>query len=238
MRRIMVCGLAVALGAALWILPASASVRSATSNGEANKSAATILADARAATAASTSLHIQGTIIKKAQRMSLNISSGNGSGGGIISTGPATINVIVVAPDVYLNADAASWNTLAKSTSAGQLLAGKWIQTTTTDENFGSFSKLLDPETLVQQITSTGKITKGPVTTFRGQPAIPLRDGAHNGTLYVAATGQPYILGLVGSGSSKGSTVIFSQYGTASIPSAPANPVSLTSLQQGAAIGQ
>ena len=55
-----------------------------------------------------------------------------------------TINVVVVPPNVYLKADQASWTKLAKSAVAGQLFAGKWLQTTTADPNFGSFAMLLD----------------------------------------------------------------------------------------------
>ena len=230
MRRVMLSGLVAVVGVALWVVPAGATPRSS-SNGEATKTPTTILADAKAATGASTAVAISGTVVNGGKRTSLNIVSAHGAGGGTITTGGATINVVVSPPNVYLKADKASWAKLTGSAAAGQLFAGKWLQTTTADQNFGSLAGLLDTTTLTQSITAAGTVTKGAVTTFRGRKAVPLK-GGNNGTLYVAATGSPYILGLVGTGPKKGSQVLFTQYGTAKVPSAPSNSVSLSQLQQ------
>ena len=156
--------------------------------------------------------------------------SAQGEGGGTISSGGATFTIVVDPPNVYLRADQASWTKLAGSAVAGQLFAGKWLQTTTADPNFGSFATLLDAAKLTQQITATGTITKGAVTTFHGKQAVPLKN--KNGTLYVAATGSPYILGIVGSGTKNGGQLLFTQYGSAKVPSAPSNSISLAQLQQ------
>jgi len=238
MRRVMASGVVAMLGVALWVLPAGASAPS-TSNGEAAKSATTILADAKAATSASSAVRVSGTVVKGGQRTTLNIVSARGGGGGTITTAGATLTIVVVPPNVYMKADKSSWTKLAKSAAAGQLFAGKWLQTTTADANFGSFAQLLDTGTLTQQITSSGKITKGPVTTFRGKQAVPLNDSSGNGgTLYVAATGTPYILGLAGTGAHKSSQIVFTQYGTAPVPNAPTTAISLAQLEQSAGSSQ
>jgi len=175
---------------------------------------------------------ISGTVTNGGKPTSLNIVSAQGAGGGTITSGGATINIVVVPPNVYLKADKASWTKLANSAVAGQLFAGKWLQTTTADKDFGSFAQLLDAATLTQQITANGTVTKGAVTTFHGKKAVPLRDASANGTLYIAASGSPYILGLVGSGAKRGSQLLFTQYGSAKVPSAPSNAISLAQLQQ------
>ena len=229
MRRVIMSGLAAAVGVALWVAPASATPRSS-GNREATKSPTAILADAKAATGATTAVKISGTVTTGGKPTSLNIVSAQGAGGGTISTGGATFNIVVVPPNVYLKADKASWTKLAGSAAAGQLFAGKWLQTTTADPNFGSFATLLDAAKVTQQITATGTITKGAVTTFHGKQAVPLKN--NKGTLYVAATGSPYILGIVGSGAKNGGQLLFTQYRSAKIPTAPSNAISLAQLQQ------
>jgi hypothetical protein len=229
MRRVLVSGLVAVLGVALWAVAAGATFTSA-SNGEATKSPTTILADAKAATGATTTVKISGTVTSGGKQTSLNIVSAQGSGGGTITTGGATISIVVVPPNVYLKADNASWTKLAGSAAAGQLLADKWLQTTTADQNFGSFAKLLDAGTLTQQITATGTVSKGGVTTFHGKQAVPLK--SKKGTLYVAAAGTPYILGIVGNTAKDGGQVLFTQYGSATVPSAPSDAVSLAQLEQ------
>jgi hypothetical protein len=229
MRRVMVSGLVAVVGVALWVVPAGATGKSS-SNGEATKSPTTILADAKAATGATTAVRISGTVTSGGKPTSLNIVSAQGAGGGTITSGGATINIVVAPPNVYLEADKKSWTKLAKSAVAGQLFAGKWLQTTTADPNFGSFAQLLDAGTLTQQITATGTVTKGGVTTFHGKQAVPLK--GKKGTLYVAATGSPHILGIVGSGAKDGGQLLFTQYGSAKVPSAPSNAISLSQLQQ------
>jgi hypothetical protein len=229
MRRVLVSGAVAVVGVALWVLPASATSRSA-SNGEATKSPTTILADAKAATGATTTVRISGTVTSSGKQTSLNIVSAQGSGGGTITTGGATFNIVVVPPNVYLKAEKASWTKLAGSAATGQLLANKWLQTTTADQDFGSFAKLLDAGKLTQQITATGTVTKGGVSTFHGKQAVPLK--SKKGTLYVAATGTPYILGIVGNGAKDGGQLLFTQYGSATVPSAPTDAISLSQLEQ------
>jgi hypothetical protein len=208
--------------------PAGAATGRAAGNGEAAKDAATIFADATSATAATPSLAMKGTVSNGTNRVTLNVVSAHGSGGGKMFVNGAAFEIVVVPPNLYLRADAATWTKLAGTEAAGQLLAGKWLQTTTADEKFGSFTKLLDTSTMTQ---STTTVTKGPVTTFKKHPAIPLHQADGNGTLYVAATGTPYILGIDGSGDSQGQ-IVFSQFGTAKAPAAPRSSISIDQLQQ------
>jgi hypothetical protein len=234
MRRVVALGVAAVSAAVLWAVPAGARTASA-GNGEAAKDAAAILADAKVATGGAQTLRISGTVKEDGKTMSLDLVSGHGSGGGTIRRDGSTIRIVVHPPNVYLKADAASWTKLAGTPAAGQLLAGKWLQTTTDDSDFGSFAKLLDASALADGITSTGAVTKGKTTTYRGKKAIPLVDGDENGTLYVAATGAPYILGVVGSGSKQGSEIRFTQYDTAKIPAEPSNSISVSAQKSSGA---
>ncbi len=231
MRRTLMSGSAAVVGVALWVGPAGATVTSARSS-EASKDPTTILADAKAATAASETVRISGSVVEGGKRTSMNLVSSQGRGGGTVTTRGATIQIVVVPPNVYLKADKASWTKLAGTAAAGQLLAGKWLQTTTADPDFASFAALLDASTLTQSLTATGTVAKGAVTNFHGKKAVPLKDGTKNGTLYVAASGTPYILGIVGTGAKKNNQVLFTEYGSAKVPSAPTNAINLSQLEQ------
>jgi hypothetical protein len=155
----------------------------------------------------------------------------SGIGGGTLTRDGATINVVVFPPNVYLKADAASWTKVAGTAAAGQLLAGKWLQTTTADEKFGSFAKLLDVAQLTNSIGSDGKATKGASATFHGKKALTLI-GSHHGKLYVASAGKPYILGIVGTGSNAGNEIVFSEYNSATVPDEPTDAINIAQLQQ------
>jgi hypothetical protein len=232
MRRVLVTGVIAVVGVALAVAPAGAMGKSS-SGGEAAKSPRAILADAKAATSRPSSVAISGTVTTGGQQISLNIVSAHGAGGGTISLGDEKFNIVVARPNLYLKADAATWNKAGGTSGVGQLLADKWIRTTTSNQDFENLAVLVDVSELTHQISSTGTITKGAVTTFRGKRAIPLRNtsssGDGGGTLYVAATGSPYILAIVGP-SGKGQ-LLFGQYGSAKVPKAPKQSVDLSQLQ-------
>ena len=107
--------------------------------------------------------------------------------------------------------------------AAATLLAGKWIQGTTADENLAGLASLADISKMSESLLKPdGTVTKGPVTVYQGKKAIPLHDdGANPSTLYIAATGPPYPLGVVKDDTAAGA-VRFSKYGKVHPPTPPA----------------
>lgn len=201
------------------------------SNGEASKPATQVLADAKQATANAASVHVAGGISQGGDRVQLNLDVGHGNGGGMVSQSGQSFQIVLKGSAVYLKAPAATLSKLA-GPSAAQLLAGKWLQTTTANPDFTDLVSLLDVSKLVSALSSHGTLVRGSATTFHGASAVPLTDnGGNKGTLFVAATGKPYILGVTGGGAKKG-TIIFDQYGSAQAPPAPANAINLDKLQQ------
>lgn len=214
-------------------LAACGSSAGSASNGEAAKPAAQVLRDARAATESLSSVAIGGTIVSKGSSLSLHLVDGHHQGGGTVSDAGESFDLVLHAPDLYVRADTATFDKIANS-AAAKLLANKWLQTTSTNASFGDYSKLLDLPSLLTELQASGKLVKGKVTTFHGVSAIPVIDqGGNHGTLYVAATGKPYILGIVGGGSNSGE-VRFTEDGTATVPARPAGAVDLQKLEQGA----
>jgi hypothetical protein len=230
MRRLVVSALVAVVSVAFWA--AAAGARDSTSNGEAAKSATRILADAKAATNGTSTVTISGTIITGGHRLSLDIVSGHGAGGGTIGKDDVTFHIVVTPPNIYLMSKAATWTKITGSRAAGQLFAGKWIQTTTANEDFADFSRLVDISALTGTMTASGAVSKGAITTFRGKPAVPLEDNGSKdpGTMFVAAVGRPYILGIVSADGK--SHLLFSQYGSAKPPTTPKHSISLAELHQ------
>ena len=190
MRRAMV-GVAVAVLAVACCSVAAGGSVSRSSNGEAAKDPEAIVTDAVQALKRSTVVSISGTFIKDGKRTSIDIISAHGSGGGTITTQGATFEIIVTPPKVYIMADARTWSKISGNASAGALLAGKWLQTTTADKDFASFVRLLDVSQWAKTLSKPGEVTKGKVTTFKGQKAVPLYDNSSDrGVLYVADRGR------------------------------------------------
>ena len=101
----------------------------------------------------------------------------------------------------------------------------------TTNDEFEGMAKLFDISTFTQDAGDLSTVTKGSATTFRDQRVTPLHNDAEQSTVYVAATGPPYLLGMTSTGSSFGS-IWFSQYGSARVSVPPAHSIDLSALQQ------
>jgi hypothetical protein len=230
-------GLIAALAAATLVLTAAGGSPggvTSSSNGEIKKSAARIFSDARKATEAAPTMQAVGSIRESGGVTSFNLILGQHSGGGTLSAGGATFQIVVDVPRLYLKAGVATWTKLTNGTLA-QLLANRWIQTTSSDQDFGPLAQVVEVRSLIGQFTFKGAVTKGAVTTYRGHAAIPIvnyQDNKKQGTIYVAATGLPYLLGGVAQGSETGS-LNFSDFGTAKVPAAPKDALNLQSLEGG-----
>jgi hypothetical protein len=201
------------------------------SNGEAAKSAAAILADARHATEKARTAEVVGAIQHYGMKLSLDVTLGHGQGGGTVGEGGVSFDIVLHQPKVYLKAPAATWTKLANSAIAS-MLANRWLQTTAANKDFVDIANVVDLVKLTNAVTTpSGKLVKKGVTTFRGQPAIALTDsGPNGGTLYVADRGTPYVLGAVGGKKAPGH-LNFTEYNSARIPSAPKGALNLNALE-------
>ena len=185
-----------------------------------------------------TSFHAAGSEDTGGQQIAVDLDLGKGRGGGSITAQGVTLQVVEASPTVYLKGDAATWTKLAGSAQAGTLLGGRWVKTTTANQAFASLTQLTDLSSFLSSL-SLGSLRKGAVTTFAGHQALPLTDtGGANGTVYVATSGQPYLLGADGTGSkSAKGTLTFDHFDTATIPAPPQGAVDLDQLEQGSSAG-
>src|SRR6202042_1384840 len=137
------------------------------------------------------SAHVSGQVTSSGRQTTLNVVAGQGEGGGNVGTSGANLELVLAQSNVYIKADQASWQTLTPNSALAELLANKWLQTTIANSDFADIANLLDLSKLTASLKPTGTLTKGSITTFHGQSAIPLTDSGNGGTLYVASDGTP-----------------------------------------------
>ncbi|MGI8753468.1 MAG: hypothetical protein ACR2MN_14365 [Acidimicrobiales bacterium] len=196
-------------------------------NGEAGKAAGRIVTDAQKATMSASSVHVSGSGTTTTTPLKLDLIAGPGRGGGTITSGTSVLNLILDKQSIYIKADAATIQSLSGNAATASRDANKWLQTSSTSSGFTGLSQLLDITRLPQSFTFGGVPAKQSATTFAGMAVIPVFDPKSGGTLYVATTGKPYIIGIKGAKSNGGATLTFDHYGTAKVPSAPPNPITL-----------
>jgi hypothetical protein len=221
-----------ALAVATLAVSASGVAHAATA-GEAAKPAHEVLVDAQTAFQQAKSVSFQGTIVNdKGDRTTVNLVAGHGAGGGSLFLNGSKFDIVFVGSDVYFKGTADGWTALTGQNVAGTLFGDRWIKSTTANADFAGMAKLADMDQIgASMFSPSGTLTKGAVTQFKNQAAIPLADdGAEPGTLYVAAKGKPYPLGLARTTGQPGQ-LTFSKFNTAKIPHPPTSSVDFDKLQ-------
>jgi len=201
------------------------------SNGEASKSAATILADARQAALAADSVRISGTIHDVGQTIGLDLSIAKGDGGGTMTIRGSKVDVIRTGNTAYIRAGADFYKQVGAGAAVGRLLAGKWLKVPSSNPDFSPLVELTDLRAFVTQaLKPEGTVTKGAETTVDGQKTIELKS-SQGGSLFIATTGKPYPVEFVGHGTSSGK-VTLADWDAAKAPSAPKNAIDISALGQ------
>ena len=163
------------------------------SSGEAAKTPTEILTDAAAALGTSSGVLLTGTVEEDSGRVTMRLVSGQGAGGGLMYINGKRVDLVLAPPNVYMKGSGDFWTSITGNQAAATLLADKWIQGSTADESMAGLASLADITKMSASLLKPeGTVTKGPVTDYQGQKAIPLHDdGGTPSTLYVAAKGKP-----------------------------------------------
>lgn len=226
--------LALALVAAGCGGSGSSSTTTASDNGMASKPAPQVLAATVKAAESASSLHMQGNVSSGKQPVGIDLSIAKDQG----ATGSMTINgkkvdLIIVGGSGYMKGDAAFWQQFGGTAGAmiAQLLQGKWLKFPVNNSQFHPIIAFSSAKAIFGQLKSGAgsQLTNDGATTYKGQSAVALNGGAKNGTLYVAATGTPYPVALVKTGSD-GGTITFSAWNEPVTLTAPTNVLDFSKL--------
>lgn len=205
------------------------SSQSSGSNDEASKPAAQILADAKQATLGAKTVQISGSYDGSGSDLSINVVAGQGQGSGTVTVHSDTFHVVLHGKNVYLDASSATWNNITGDSEIGSVVGNKWLEVS--KSGIGSdYAKLVTIPWWVSDVSVDGSLTNAGTTTYEGQSAIDLR--ADDGdTIYVAAQGPAYILGIVHDGGE--GSLNFSKYNTVRVAHAPRNAENLNNVGGG-----
>jgi hypothetical protein len=175
---------------------------------------------------------VVGTLTSGGQPITLNLTIATGRGGqGQMSENGLSFQLVDLHQTVYIKGSPAFWRHFGGN-AAAQLFNGKWLKAPATG-NFESFAELTNLPTLFDKILSShGKLSKGATTTINGQKVVAINDTGEGGTLYVAATGQPYPVQITKTGSD-GGKMVFDHYNEPVTLTAPKNAIDISQLQNG-----
>jgi hypothetical protein len=220
---------------ALATILAAGVVAGAPPNGEASKSPAAIVADAKAAANSAAAVRISGSIVTGSGAITLDlvVVAPDRARGRMTEQGDS-FDVVRVGKTAYIRGSRAFYTKVA-GRQAATLLQGKWLSAPATTGEFASIGELTDIRAFFTGVLdSHGRLTKGAQTTVNGQKVIGLVDhSGSGGTLYVATTGKPYPMEIASPHGGKTGAVHFTAWGTTVAIAAPKNAIDLAKLKSG-----
>jgi hypothetical protein len=224
---------APALALALLAAPLAGCGSSTSGNGVAAKSPTEILAAAKGAADAASSVHVSGSIVNAGRPITLDIEIASGKGArGRLSESGLSFELIQTAGTVYIKGSPAFYRHVGGA-AAAQLLQGRWLKAPMTSSEFAPLASLTDLRRLLDTtLASHGTLAKGATATVNGQQAVGVRDTSQGGTLYVATTGQPYPLEVTKDGAGAGK-IVFDRWQKPVTVAAPANAIDIAQLRSG-----
>jgi hypothetical protein len=163
-------------------------------NGEQNKSAAEVVADAEHALASARSVHVVGESTTNGQKAHIDLRLTGANAVGSIKTGAANVSLVTVGNTAYVKGYGSQ---LAPAVAAK--LRNTWIKQSTASGQ-GTFTIEAISTSLTRAFTPTGSVTRG---KLHGRPVVIVH-GADQGqpaAIWVANTGPAYPLRLVGTSS-------------------------------------
>jgi hypothetical protein len=139
--------------------------------------------------------------------------------------------IIRVGNKAYIKGSDAFLRKFAGAAGA-QLLRGKWLQGSATTGDLAALAPLTDIGKLFNgALGSHGKLENKGETTYKGQKVVAIEDTSEGGTLYVASTGTPYPVAIVG-GKDQG-TITFDNWNDTVSITAPKGAVDMSKLGTG-----
>jgi hypothetical protein len=225
--------LALILAAAL-LAGCGSGKEKAQSNGEASKSPTQVLANAKAAATSAGSAHVTGSIVSSGTPIKLDLSMAGDKGAkGSMSTNGLSFDLVRVGDTVYIKGTDAFYKHFAGAAVA-QLLHGKWLKASATQGQLESLAPLTNIGALFAGISAHhGKLANKGATSFQGQRVVEIRDTSDNSKLYVAATGKPYPVAIVGGKQNQSGTISFGDWNAPVSLSAPKDAIDISSLGGG-----
>jgi hypothetical protein len=205
--------------------------KAAAPNDEATKPAQRVLADARAAATRASSAHVSGSIRSSGTPITLDLSTARGRGAkGSMSTNGLKFDLVRIGDTLYIRGSDAFYQHFAGAAVA-QLLHNRWLKAPATKGRLKSLAPLTSLGALFAGVSSHhGKLVNDGNTTYKGQAVVAIQDTSDNSKLYVAATGKPYPVAIVGGKKGRSGTITFGDWNSPVSLSAPSSAIDISSV--------
>ncbi len=228
-----VTALALVLTAAL-LVGCGSTKKAAKANGEASKSAKRVFADARAAAESASSVHVSGHVASNGTPIDLDLSMARAKGAkGSMSTNGLQFDLVRIGDTAYIHGSDAFYQHYARAAIA-QLIHGKWLKASIVSGRFRSLAALTSIRLLFAKVAANhGKLVNDGKTTYKGEQVVAIRDTSDNSKLYVAATGKPYPIAIVGGKKSQSGTIAFGNWNESVSLTAPKGAIDISQLSGG-----
>lgn len=202
---------------------------SAKSNGEESKPAAQVLADAKAAATNASSAHVSGSIQSDGTPISLDLTTARGKGAkGSMSTSGLKFDLVRIGDTLYIRGSDEFLKHFAGGAVA-QLLHDKWLKASATHGRLKSLAPLTNLGALFAGVSAQhGKLVNDGKRTYKGADVVVVRDTSDNSKLYVAATGKPYPVAIVGGKQGESGTITFDDWNKSVSLTAPDGAIDIS----------
>lgn len=223
-RRLLLCAFALAALAA--------GCGGSKSNGEASKAADQVVLDAKQAATDAKAVHVSGSITDAGRPLTLDLTIVRGGGGkGTMSEAGLQFEIVRVVDTAYIRGSDAFLRRFA-GPAAAQLLHGKWLKGSATSGSLSALAPLTDIVKLFNgALGSHGKLRNRGETEYEGQKVVAIEDTTKGGTLYVASSGTPYPVAIVG-GKGRGA-IAFDGWNESASVEAPKGAIDMSALGKG-----
>lgn len=214
---------------------------STTRGGIASETARQILAGVQRAEARTSGVHLVGRITQPSTTVSFSLDlTGGGDGEGTFHQSGQTMEVEKLGGDVYVKASAAFWRANGAGAKAARI-NGRWIEAPADNADFTSLAQFLGLDRLTTQLLPAGSVPRRKRGTAEvdGRRAVLVVGRTTAGgrtettTLYVAASGAPYVLEARAVSGGEVGVLTFTHYGEKVRVRAPAHPLDVTGLGLG-----
>jgi len=203
--------------------------KAAKENGEASKPANRVFADARAAAVSAATVHVSGNVTSGGTPIVLDLSMARARGAkGSMSTNGAEFDLVRIGDTAYIRGSDAFLKQNAGAAVA-QLLHGKWLKASITSGRFRSLAPLTSIDLLFAEVGSHhGRLVNDGKTTYEGEDVVAIRDTSDASKLYVATTGKPYPVAIVGGKKGRSGTIAFGDWNASVSLSAPKDAIDIS----------
>jgi hypothetical protein len=174
---------------------------------------------------------VSGDVVSGGARITLDIDTARGKGAtGSMSTNGLEFDLVRIGNDAYIHGSDAFWQRYAGA-GVAQLLHGRWVKISILQPRFSSLAPLTSVGLLLGKVSAGhGKLVNDGKTRYKGQQVVAIRDTSDNSRLYVAATGKPYPVAIVGGRKGQSGAIAFGNWNESVSLSAPKGAIDISKL--------